>query len=137
MLEQTFAFRQPSPSSPSGSSNDVVVEQASWAHARTAGELIAAHYGLPEYSVALGSAITRAMQEDPKVGLYIAYGTTAEGAMVTFETPQHLIAMLHTEPHPHLDTRFHAEALDRNLVPLILSPTETAGQWGLERWSIQ
>ena len=74
--------------------SDLAVEQVSWAHTRSLGEVIAAAYDLSSYAVAVGQTLALALQLEPALSAFIAYNSGAEGkpvgAMVTRTEPETL-----------------------------------------------
>jgi len=138
-LERAFSFLPlTAPNSLSGSYAEVV-EQVSWAQGRVLGEVIAAHYGLPEYDVALGGVLTRVMQAHPNVTGYLAYAEGAVGAMVVYEAEGTLAAMLLAGAREALEARLMVEAQEQKLDAYVL---EALGNGitardarSLERWS--
>ena len=136
LLERAFRFRDVEPV---GLEGDTVVEQVSWAQGRTLGETFAAAYGEPAYGVALGAALTKAMQAHPNITAYVAYQNEAVGAMVVFES-EVLVATLLSDADGALEARLQAEARDRNLTPYVLEPLDenvsVKDGRSFERWSI-
>lgn len=137
VLERSFTFRHLE--APEDSA-DLISEQVSWAQGRSLGEHLAAHYGLPAYGVALGTAITGAMQRCPKIVCFAAYGVSGEvaGALVAFEHGDSLGAMMHSG---EMESRLYEEAASRELGAVVLEPlpegVSVKGEMSLERWSVR
>ena len=137
MLEQSFTFRNLETPEESA---DLISEQVSWAQGRVLGEYLAAHYGFPAYGVALGTALTGAMQRCPQIVSFAAYSTSGEvvGALVAFEYEGLLSATLHSG---EVESRLYEEAVSRELRGAVLEPlpegVSVRGEMSLERWSIR
>lgn len=138
MRERRFGFRKLEPAPEAD--DETVVEQVSWAQGRTLGDLLAARYEMLQYGVAVGAALTRAMQKSEGITGYVAYRDEAVGAMVSLEGDGVLAAMVLVDRENTLSARLVAEAEGRGLAPYVLeleSESETEGVMGLERWSIR
>lgn len=137
MLEQSFTFRN---LETPGDSADLISEQVSWAQGRVLGEHLAAPYGYPSYGVALGTALTGAMQRCPQIVSFAAYGVSGEvaGALVAFEHGDSLGAMMHSG---EMESRLYEEAASRELKAVVLEPlpegVSVKSEMSLERWSIR
>lgn len=121
-------------------STDLITEQVSWAQGRILGEHLAAYYGFPTYGVALGAAITAAMQRCSEIVSFAAYNTAGEvaGALVALETPTSFTAMMFSG---EVKGRLRQEAESRNLRALslaLLPPGITVkNERSFERWSVR
>mgnify|MGYP000046704645 CR=1 FL=1 len=136
MLEKSFHFR----AAEANFDTAHIVEQVSWSQSRYAAELLANAYEQPDLSFAIAKSLTTALQAEPKIQLFLAYGDKPVGTMVTFESEDVLSAMLLVGSDGSLETRLVQEAESRGLNPLILEllPDHTTlkSVRGLERWSI-
>jgi hypothetical protein len=116
-------------------SSDLSVEQVSWTQARTLGEVIASVYELSPYAVAVGQSLALAMQLEPALEAFVAYGGRPVGAMVTLETLEKLVAFvletLTEAATGALRARLLFEAETRGKEAFVFEQTQTGG---LELW---
>lgn len=139
-LEGVFTFLEADSADTSTENAELVTEQVSWAQGRVLGEHLAAHYGGGAYGVALGAAITAAMQRCSNIVSFAAYGAAGEvvGALVALETSTSLVAMLSSG---EVESRLVQEAASRNLQALSLTPLPpnitVQGERSFERWSVR
>ena len=136
-LERSFTFRELA--APLETDANLFTEQVSWAQGRVLGEHLAAHYGYPDYGVALGAAITSAMQRSSQIISFIAYDADqVVGAFVAFEQEGLLSAIMHAG---EVEARLYQEALSRELQASMLEPLPEGvtvhNERSLERWSIR
>ena len=119
--------------------SDLITEQVSWAQGRVLGEHLAAHYGEPTYGVALGAAVTKAMQQCPEIISFAAYDADeVAGALVAFECGSSLSTMMMSG---NLESRLYQEALSREVQASVLEPlpegVTVKNKASLERWSVR
>lgn len=111
------------------------VEQVSWTQARSLADVIAQRDAMADYAVVTGQTLALALQLEPALSAYIAYDDAPVGAMLTFETPARLLAMvlesLTPEAEAALRKRLSLEADTRGKPAFIFTETE---QGGLELW---
>lgn len=139
MLEQTFSFSPVSVTSLLRQ-NHRTIEQASWLQSRVTAELLAAHFGQPEFAVGISQTLSRAMQGSSHIHTYIAYQTQKPiAAMVTFEQHSTLAAMLTNNSYVFTQTLLQ-EADTFKMMPYLLETSDGANtnpSLCLERWSIR
>ena len=118
---------------------NLFTEQVSWAQGRVLGEHLASHFGYGAYGVALGAAITKAMQQCPEIISFAAYDADeVVGALVAFEQEGSLSAMMMSG---ELEFRLYQEALNRGVQASVLEPLPEGitvrDKYSFERWSIR
>ena len=140
-LERAFTFQ--TLEEPLQRSTDLITEQVSWAQGRVLGEHLAAHYEGPEYGVALGAAVTSAMQRCPHIISFVTYSANevadeVVGALVAFENEGSLSSMMHSG---EVEARLYQEAASREVQASSLEPLPAGVTVGdsssFERWSIR
>ena len=136
-LERAFTFQ--TLNEPLEHETNLFTEQVSWAQGRVLGEHLAAYYDEPMYGVALGAAITTAMQRSSQVVSFAAYDADkVVGALIAFEHEDSLSAMMMSGA---LESRLHQEALSRGVQTFSLEPlpegVTVRDRYSFERWSIR
>ncbi len=107
---------------------------------RFASEIIARHYEQAELQHPLTKQLTKLLQDHSRVQAYLAYEDNAVGAMISFETQTHLIAMLLVDKHSQLEKRLLEDALNQDKQACVIeecsADTVSVKEDTLERWSI-
>lgn len=134
-FERAFSFLELS----EPQNETALTEQVSWAQGRALGEYLAAHHGFPKYGVALGAAITAAMQQNPQIVSFAAYASDeVTGALVAQEHASTLSAMMMAGD---VETRLNQEALSRRVKAFILEVlpegVTVEDERSFERWSVR
>lgn len=110
-------------------------EQVSWTQARVLAEVVAEQDELDDYAVATGQTLALALQVEPALSAFAAYGDKAVGAMLTLETPTRLLAMvlqtLTPEAETSLKNRLVFEAETRQKPAFVFERSE---EGTLELW---
>ncbi len=137
-LEKTFAFIPIHTSSLIRLTNNTV-EQASWLQSRVTAELLATHFGQAEFAIGMSQTLSRAMQKQQSIRIYLVYDDKPVAAMVTFEQNSIIAAMLISGTHLFTQTLLQ-EATILGLEPFTFELSNTLEinvSNRLERWSIQ